>query len=77
MTMMKALVVEGPKEFVYQEIPVPALKADEVLVKVRACGICGSDVPRVRDGGVHSFPQIVGHEFSGDVVEVGSAVNPI
>ena len=76
MTMMKALVVEGPKEFVYQEIPVPALKADEVLVKVRACGICGSDVPRVRDGGVHSFPQIVGHEFSGDVVEVGSAVNP-
>ena len=38
---MKALVIEADKVLTYKNIPVPELKADEVLVKVRACGICG------------------------------------
>lgn len=71
---MKALVVEGVKKLVYKDVPIPVIKENEVLVKVHACGICGSDVPRVRDGGVHSYPIIIGHEFSGEIVEVGSAV---
>ena len=75
--MMKALVVEGENQLVYKDVPMPVLKDDEVLVKVRACGICGSDIPRVLADGAHSYPIIVGHEFSGDVVAVGAGVKDI
>ena len=74
MEMMKALVVEGVKKLVYKDIPVPEIGADEVLIKVHACGICGSDVPRARDGGVHAYPIVVGHEFSGEIVRLGDGV---
>lgn len=74
---MKALVIEADKVLTYKDIPVPEVKSDEVLVKVRACGICGSDIPRVLAGGVHFYPIVVGHEFSGDVVKVGEAVTTV
>ncbi len=41
---MKALVLEKYNEFVYKDVPDPDISADEVLIKVKACGICGSDV---------------------------------
>jgi L-iditol 2-dehydrogenase len=75
MEYMKALVVEDVKKLVYKDIEIPTVSEDKVLIHVRACGICGSDVPRARDGGVHSFPQVIGHEFSGDIVKVGDAVS--
>lgn len=74
MDLMKALVIEAEDKFTYKDVPVPEIKDDEVLVKVRACGICGSDIPRVMNKGVHFYPIIVGHEFAGDVVKVGSKV---
>lgn len=74
MKYMKALVIEDVKKLVYKDIEIPKVEEDKVLIKVKACGICGSDVPRARDGGVHSFPQVVGHEFSGDIVEIGEKV---
>lgn len=74
MDLMKALVIEAEDKFTYKDVPVPEIKDDEVLVKVRACGICGSDIPRVMNKGVHFYPIIVGHEFAGDVVKVGSSV---
>ncbi|MBU2701379.1 L-iditol 2-dehydrogenase/galactitol-1-phosphate 5-dehydrogenase [Sporomusaceae bacterium BoRhaA] len=74
MEMMKALVIEGVHELIYKDIPVPELQDDEVLVKVRACGICGSDIPRAKDGGVHSYPIVIGHEFSGNIVKIGNQV---
>ena len=74
MDLMKALVIEAEDKFTYKDVPVPEIKDDEVLVKVRACGICGSDIPRVMNKGVHFYPIIVGHEFGGDVVKVGSKV---
>ena len=74
---MKALVVEGIKQFTYQDVPMPVLKDDEALVRVRACGICGSDVPRVLSDGAHGYPIIVGHEFSGQVIAVGKAVKDV
>ena len=74
---MKALVIEADKVLTYKDIPVPELKADEVLVKVRACGICGSDIPRVLHGGCHFYPITVGHEFSGEVAKLGSNVNDV
>ncbi|WP_240418808.1 galactitol-1-phosphate 5-dehydrogenase [Paenibacillus periandrae] len=49
----------------------PHASSGEVLLKVRACGICGSDIPRVYSKGTYSFPTIPGHEFSGEIVEVG------
>ena len=43
MSMMKAMVLEKPKKFVYKDVPVPSINSDEVLIKVKYCGICGSD----------------------------------
>ena len=74
---MKALVIEADKVLTYKDIPVPELKADEVLVKVRACGICGSDIPRVLHGGCHFYPVTVGHEFSGEVAKLGEGVKGV
>ncbi len=74
MEYMKALVIEDVKKLVYKDIEIPKVEEDKVLIRVRACGICGSDVPRARDGEVHSFPQVVGHEFAGDIVKLGEKV---
>lgn len=74
---MKALAVVDTKKFELQDIDKPSISKDEVLVKVAYCGICGSDLPRYFEGGVHSFPQILGHEFSGVIEEVGSNVKEI
>lgn len=74
---MKALVVEGINQLTYKDVPMPQIKKDEVLVKVKACGICGSDIPRVKSDGVHYYPIIVGHEFSGDIVSLGADVKDL
>lgn len=50
-----------------EERPVPACEKDEVLVRVHACGICGSDLPRVYTKGTYHFPTVIGHEFAGVV----------
>lgn len=77
MKKMRALVVKGVADLSVEEIDVPEYKDDEVLIKVKACGICGSDIPRALDGKVHSFPIVLGHEFSGDVVEIGNNVKNV
>ena len=55
---MKAWVLHGVNDLRLEEIPVPELKAGEVLVEVRAAGICGSDIPRIYKTGTYSFPTI-------------------
>lgn len=72
---MKALVLERYNELVYKEVDDPRISANEVLVKVKACGICGSDVHGL-DGstGRRQPPIIMGHEASGEIVSVGSSV---
>jgi L-iditol 2-dehydrogenase len=69
---MKALVLEDYKRFAYKEVPTPAPAADEVLVAVKACGICGSDVHGM-DGstGRRRPPIIMGHEASGVIAQIG------
>ncbi|MBO1306004.1 galactitol-1-phosphate 5-dehydrogenase [Enterococcus sp. 669A] len=74
---MKALVVTKKHKLELQEIEKPTVAAEKVLIRVAYCGICGSDLPRYFDGGVHSFPQVLGHEFSGVVEEVGENVSNI
>jgi len=69
---MKALVLKEYKQFTYEEFPAPRPGPKEVLVAVRACGICGSDVHGM-DGstGRRRPPIIMGHEASGVIAEVG------
>jgi L-iditol 2-dehydrogenase len=71
---MKAAVLHGKNDIRYEEIDTPLLDSNTVKVKVMASGICGSDIPRVLEGKAHSFPIVLGHEFSGIVDEVGADV---
>ena len=72
---MKALVLKEYKKFVYEDAPEPVIGADDVLIRVKACGICGSDVHGM-DGstGRRIPPIIMGHEASGVIVKVGADV---
>jgi L-iditol 2-dehydrogenase len=72
MSVMKALVLEEYDKLVYKEVPVPDIARDEVLVRVEACGICGSDVHGM-DGstGRRIPPLIMGHEASGVIEHAG------
>ncbi|UUV20107.1 galactitol-1-phosphate 5-dehydrogenase (plasmid) [Fusobacteria bacterium ZRK30] len=71
---MKALVLHAKEDLRYEEIATPIINSDEVLIKVRATGICGSDFPRVLGGESRYFPNILGHEFSGEIAEIGDKV---
>ena len=71
---MKAAVLFGNEDLRYTDWDTPATKPGTVKVRVRATGICGSDVPRVLHNGAHFYPVVLGHEFSGDIVEVGTGV---
>jgi L-iditol 2-dehydrogenase len=72
---MKALVLEEYNKLVYKDVPDPVIKSTEVLVRVKACGICGSDVHGL-DGstGRRIPPLIMGHEASGVIEAIGSEV---
>jgi 2-desacetyl-2-hydroxyethyl bacteriochlorophyllide A dehydrogenase len=72
--MMKALVIDKPGSARVAELPRPEPKADEVLIEVERCGICGTDVHIFRGEYLGSYPITPGHEFSGTVAAVGSAV---
>ena len=75
MDTMKARVLREVGNLEYCDYPMPEVKPDEVLFRVRACGICGSDIPRIFVNGTYHFPTIPGHEFSGEVVGVGDDKN--
>jgi L-iditol 2-dehydrogenase len=73
---MKALVLEKPNQLVLKQVDRPRLDEDGVLVRVKACSICGSDVHGLDDSSGRRHPPIImGHEASGVVEEVGPAVN--
>ena len=74
---MFAGVVHAKDDIRYEEIATPAPKKGEVLVKVMITGICGSDVPRVNGDACHYFPNILGHEFSGIISDVGEGVSKV
>ena len=78
MEKMKALVFKEKGQLVKEEIPVPHVTdPDDVLIKVKAVGICGTDV-KIIEGKHHFRPNtVLGHEFCGEVVEVGSNVHHI
>ncbi len=81
---MKALRMYAPGDFRYEDVPVPKIDDDEILVKIEGCGICAGDVKTLH-GGVRIWgttpekryieaPVIGGHEFVGRVVKYGKNV---
>ena len=67
---MRAVVYRGVNDLRLETVPVPELGPGEVLVKVAACGGCGTDLKKIHTGS-HSAPRIFGHEMAGTVVRVG------
>ena len=79
---MKAAVYHGPRDIRVEQVERPVTGDDEVLVRVRACGICGSDLHMYRLGmfevlgrPIDDKRRIMGHELSGEIVEVGEKIS--
>ncbi len=77
---MKAAVFHGPRDIRFEEIERPVLETGEILLKVHACGICGSDLHTYRHGLFMQLGKpiesgrVLGHEFSGEVIEINGEV---
>ena len=72
---MKVLNLKSVGELVYEEKDTPKVAQGEVLVNIKASGICSSDIERVFLTGTYHFPTIPGHEFAGQIVAVGEGVD--
>jgi L-iditol 2-dehydrogenase len=70
---MLAAVYRGVNDVRVETVPVPAIAAGELLVRVHTCGVCGTDLKKIATGS-HSAPRIFGHETSGVVAAVGQGV---
>lgn len=79
-TTMRVSVLRKPGDIILEDRPVPAPGAQQVLVKVAAVGVCGSDTHYFETGRVGDFvvdsPLVLGHEASGQIVDVGAGVDP-
>ena len=65
----KSANLHGIGDLRYEDSDIITCLDDEVMVEVKSCGICGSDVGRVFTKGTYHFPTVIGHEFAGKVVE--------
>ncbi len=69
---MKAVVYDAPRSFSYREVADPEVASREALLRIDACGLCGTDL-HIHEGEFGPrFPLIPGHEFTGTVVELGA-----
>jgi D-arabinitol dehydrogenase (NADP+) len=71
---MKAIVYSAPFQFTCIQVPDPKPSAGEVMVRVRLCGICGTDLHIHEGEFLSEFPLIPGHEIAGEVVELGKGI---
>jgi L-iditol 2-dehydrogenase len=71
--MMRAGVYRGSQRVIAEDVSVPEIGPGEILIRVAACGICGTDVKKVKQGLVEP-PQILGHEIAGTIVQIGAGV---
>lgn len=80
---MKAKIafLHGPNDLRIEDVEMPPLRLDQILIKLKACGICGSDLEcytgHSKEGRFDIAPYTPGHEWSGQAVEVGSAVTSV
>jgi len=68
---MRAVVYRGPNDLRVETVPVPSIRANELLVKVAVCGVCPTDIKKIQHGTVPP-PRIFGHETAGTVVRIGA-----
>lgn len=72
---MKAAVMEGLGRLRVQEVETPAIRAGALLLRVRACGVCGSDLKILANGNARvKPPAIIGHELVGEIIGIGEGV---
>jgi (R,R)-butanediol dehydrogenase/meso-butanediol dehydrogenase/diacetyl reductase len=74
---MKAAVLAGKQTIRIEDHPVPEIRTEEVLVEVKACGICGTDIHALLSGDFYPVGTVFGHECAGIVANVGSAVSGV
>jgi (R,R)-butanediol dehydrogenase/meso-butanediol dehydrogenase/diacetyl reductase len=74
---MRVGVYRGIRNIAVEDVPEPVAGPSDVVLAVRACGICGSDLHTFLEGALVQPGQVLGHEFSGEVLEVGSEVRGI
>jgi L-iditol 2-dehydrogenase len=74
---MLAAVLREPRKLSLEQVPVPMISDHEILIRVKRCGICGTD-PHIYEGHFPApLPLILGHEFSGEVVQTGRNVTSV
>ena len=75
---LKTAIIYGPRDIQVEEVDIPLIGPDDVLVQVKVSGICGSDVHRYLGTeygrGYYNYPMNSGHQYCGDVVQVGNRV---
>lgn len=74
---MKAIVYNAPRDYELKEIPRPVIKPNQVLIKVAACGVCRTDMHIHEGDFMSAFPLTPGHEFTGEIAEVGTQVSEL
>ena len=78
---IRVVSVHGPNDVRVEKADFPDVGADDVLIRMHACGVCGSDVHYIKSGGGGRMPDEgrmpIGHEGSGEIVTVGSAVRDV
>lgn len=72
---MKALLMRAPGDVILTDYPTPVPEKDQVLVRIRAAGICVNDVRDYKGEAKVSYPRIGGHEFTGEIAAMGENVN--
>lgn len=68
---MKAVVYTAPREFQVREVPKPVIAPNQVLIRVRSCGVCRTDMHLHEGEFLARYPYTNGHEFAGEIVEIG------
>ena len=75
---MKAAVLNGLNNIIVKEVRDPKISDNGVIIKVKACAVCGSDIRIFHSGNSRvNYPAIIGHEISGEVAEVGKNVRQV
>src|SRR5207245_9469936 len=70
---MRAVIVQGAGRLAAADVPRPAAGPGELLLRLRGCGLCGSDIAKLADPAAR-VPAVLGHEVVGDVIEAGDGV---
>jgi threonine dehydrogenase-like Zn-dependent dehydrogenase len=71
---MKAVVLTSNKHLEILNVEKPTIQPDECLLSIKYAGICSSDIYRAFDNGAYFYPLIMGHEFSGEIISIGTSV---